>query len=146
MTIPLSTNPGEQRIFPARLAALDDAAAFAHAFCERHAVDPRATMRLVLIIEELFTNTVHHGYGGDTDQPIRVAVSIGQGTVALLYEDAAPRYDPLARLEQAPDVLAAPVEARPVGGLGVLLVGELAESARYAYEDAHNRLWLELRA
>lgn len=145
MTIPLSTIPGEQREFPARLAALRDAATFAQAFCERHGVERRVAMRLLLIIEELFTNTVHHGYRGESEQPIRVALSMDVGTLALLYEDAAPRYDPLARLAESPDVLTAPVESRPVGGLGVLLVGELAESARYAYEDACNRLWLELR-
>jgi serine/threonine-protein kinase RsbW len=146
MTIPLSTIPGEQRVFPARLAALEDAAEFAQAFCDRHGVDRRVAMRLVLIIEELFTNTVHHGYRGEGDQPIRVVLSIELGTVALLYEDAAPRHDPLERLAASPGVLSASVESRPVGGLGVLLIGELAESARYAYEDARNRLWLELRA
>ena len=145
MTIPLSANPGEQRTFVARLAALSDAAAFAQRFCERHAVDLHIAMRLTLVIEELFSNTIRHGYRAEGEMPIRIGLSIDDGKIALFYEDAAPRHDPLARFTESRNAEPAPVESRPVGGLGVILVNVLAEAARYAYEDGCNRLWLKLR-
>jgi serine/threonine-protein kinase RsbW len=145
MTIPFSTPSGEQRVFAGRLASLCDAAAFAQDFCDRHGIGRRDALRLALIIEELFTNTVRHGYRGDCDAPIRIALAIEAGTVSLFYEDAAPRHDPLAGLAVAPISLTTPFESRPVGGLGVFLVGVLADNARYAYEDGCNRLWLRLR-
>jgi len=115
-------------------------------FCRRHGIGHRDALRLTLIVEELFTNTVRHGHRGDCDLPIRIALDTDEGSLTLFYEDAAPRYDPLARLAAMPASLATPFESRPVGGLGVVLVGMLAESARYAYEDERNRLWLKLRS
>ena len=145
MTIPPSPAAGEQRAYAARLAALSDAAAFAQDFCGRHGIGHRNASLLTLIIEELFTNTVRHGYRGDCDRPIRIALAAEAGAVTLFYEDEAPRYDPLAGLTAMPASLTTPMEFRPVGGLGVVLVGVLAQSARYAHEDGCNRLWLKLR-
>jgi hypothetical protein len=35
-------------------------------------------------------------------------------------------------------------ESRSIGGLGVYLIGQLVQSARYAHEGGYNRLWLTL--
>jgi anti-sigma regulatory factor (Ser/Thr protein kinase) len=137
--------PFEERAeFPARLAALRETAAFAQAFCDRNGISRDHALRLTFVIEELFTNTVRHGYGEESEAPIRIALAIGDGRVSVLYEDSAPRYDPLARLSAPPAHLTAPAEARPVGGLGLYMLGQLVASARYAYEDGSNRLWLEV--
>jgi anti-sigma regulatory factor (Ser/Thr protein kinase) len=53
----------EQRQFPARMAMLAETAAFVETFCARRGVGQDAALRLVLIVEELFTNTVTHGLG-----------------------------------------------------------------------------------
>ena len=134
----------EQRLFPARLAMLPETASFAQAFCDRHGIVRHDALRLTLIIEELFTNTVEHGYRGECDAEIRIALSVERGGVGVLYEDSAPRYDPLARLSDAPASIARAVESRPIGGLGVYLVGQLVEHASYVYEEGCNRLWLTM--
>ena len=137
--------PFEERAeFPARLAALRETAAFAQAFCGRYGIGRDHALRLTFVIEELFTNTVRHGYGDESDAPIRIALTIGEGRVSLFYEDSAPRYDPLARLSAPPANLTAPAEARSVGGLGLYMLGQLVAGARYAYEEGSNRLWLEV--
>ena len=59
----------EHTEFPARLAALRDTAAFAQVFCERNGIDRHTALRLTLVIEELFTNTVQHGYRAESDLP-----------------------------------------------------------------------------
>ncbi len=135
----------EQQKFPARLAILRDTAVFAQAFCERHGIVRDDCMRLMLIIEELFTNSVEHGYHGESDAPIRIELSIEHSGIVVLYEDSAPPYDPLAVLAVPPASMAQPVEARPVGGLGVYLLSRLIEEASYGYQDGYNRLRLTMR-
>ena len=98
-------------------------------FCERHQVERRAALRVTLVIEELFTNTVRHGYRREGAMPIRVMLAVEDRAVTLLYEDEAPRYDPIGHAGDASSAVTTPVEARPVGGLGVHLIGVLAEAA-----------------
>ena len=92
--------------------------------------------RLVLIVEELFCNSVDHGYGGDSDQPVWLTVAPHPDGCQLIYADAAPAYDPFA-VTRDPQ-LAAAVEERPVGGLGVYLIGEMCTSKKYARSDDCN--------
>lgn len=127
------------------MGALPETAGFVAKFCNLHAIGPEDVLRLTLIVEELFTNTVEHGYGGECDAPIHIALSAGAAAVALLFEDAAPRYDPLSPLAGLAANLDAAVDSRPVGKLGIQLIRQLSESARYAREDGRNRLWLQLR-
>ena len=134
----------DQRTFSARLAVLPDTAAFAREFCDRHGLGRNDALRLGFVIEELFTNTVQHGYRHESDSPIRISLSVEEGRIALLYEDSAPAYDPLALLATPPSGLSAPVEERPIGGLGIHLVGQLAAGGRYAFENGRNRLWLTM--
>jgi anti-sigma regulatory factor (Ser/Thr protein kinase) len=144
MSATLSITGGERRVFTARLAALPATATFIDAFCARCGFGSADALRLTLIVEELFSYSVVHGYGGDCDAPIEVALAGDGGEITLLYEDAAPPYDPLSAFAQAPDHLHGSVESRPTGGLGIHLVRELAESARYAREAGRNRLWLRM--
>ena len=51
------------RVFPARMRMLHDALAFVAAFAEARNLSERDLLRLQLVIEELFTNTIMHGYG-----------------------------------------------------------------------------------
>ena len=139
---PISTPAGDRRVFAARFGVLPATAAFVASFCERHGIARNDALRLTLIVEELFTNSVAHGYGGECDAPIDVALSADEGEITLVYEDAAPPFDPLSRPPVPPAELAASVESRPVGGLGIHLVKQLVASAHYAREDGRNRLRL----
>jgi len=140
-----SSSDSQQAVFPARLASLPGATAFAQSFCAQHAVSRDDALRLTLIIEELFTNTVTHGYGADCDAEVTLVLTVLDDSVRLLYEDKAPRFDPLARSLATGTHDVQPLEARSVGGLGVRLVSELAAASRYAYEDGKNRVWITLK-
>jgi serine/threonine-protein kinase RsbW len=142
----LSMSFSEQADFPARFASLPDTAAFARGFCDRHGIGHDDALKLTLIIEELFTNTIEHGYRAESDAPIRIGLASQHGAVALLYEDSAPPYDPLSTVSAQRFALGEELETRPIGGLGVHLVRELTSDARYTYEDGSNRLWLTLKA
>lgn len=142
--MPPSTSSSDIREFPARFDAVADTAAFVLAFCERNGISRSTALRLRLIVEELFTNSVQHGYGGECDTPVRIALAMIEGYPTMEYEDSAPPYDPLARLSTLPADSVATLDAPPSAGLGLFLIGKLAYGARYAYEDGRNRLWLAM--
>lgn len=85
--------------------------------------------RLQLVIEELFTNTIRHGYGGDSNQPVRVSLSRKQGILLLIYSDQAPPFDLTADLPQ---------EAPEIGGLGIPLIRGMSKSLRYQRRNGLN--------
>lgn len=127
-------------MFPARASALPAVAAFVAETGARAGVPPASCQKLTLLVEELFTNTIVHGHGQDSDEPVRVELEIGSGSIALTYEDTAPPHDPFAGI-QRPDETAS-VEDRLVGGLGILLVATLAPDAQYRRTEGKNRIHL----
>ncbi|MGD9952083.1 MAG: ATP-binding protein [Burkholderiales bacterium] len=109
----------------------------------RLGVPRQACLRLNLVVEELFTNTVKHGHRGDCDAPIWVEVSRAGDSVLLIYEDKAPPFNPFSKLlEQPPPDTT--ISMRKIGGLGVLLTRQLAASRDYAYLFGRNRIRLVL--
>jgi serine/threonine-protein kinase RsbW len=129
-------------MIPARLARMRDLRTFLEAFCASSQVGRDACLRLNLVLEELFTNTVRHGHGGDCDAPVWVSLSRQSGRVRVTYEDTAPPFNPYARLPaQSPD---STLEMRKLGGLGVLLTREMASARDYAYVFGRNRIRLSL--
>lgn len=112
--------------------------AWIDSFCESHfpAVEFRHKMHLV--IEELFMNAVMHGYGGDRkDGPIWLALHPLPEGAALVIEDDAPPFNVLED-GPAPDTQSG-VEDRPIGGLGIMLVRNMADHVSYDY-DKRNRI------
>lgn len=97
--------------------------------------------RIELVLEELFTNSVVHGYGGSNDNPVWLDIQHGKEAVRLVYTDAAPPYDPL---EHKAD-LEYRNEQRAAGGLGVLLARRLADEIEYRYFEGRNILTLSFR-
>jgi anti-sigma regulatory factor (Ser/Thr protein kinase) len=115
---------------------------FLEAFCAESSLPRAAYLRLNLVLEELFTNTVKHGHRGDCDAPVWIAVSRSGDTLSVIYEDKAPPFNPYSHLtEPAVD---ATISMRKIGGLGVLLTKELAASRDYAYLFGRNRIRLTL--
>jgi len=128
--------------FPARLDAFPLMCAFVEEVCERAAVSRADGLRLILLVEELFVNTVTHGHGGDSDAPVRLAVTVTPASIAVEYADTARPYDPFASVEAAPDP--EDIEERPVGGLGIRLITTMAEDVGYVRDDAWNRIRFRL--
>lgn len=115
-------------------------AAFLEEACAAAGLGEQDSLRARLIVEELFTNTIRHGHGQDSDQPVILTITRGDGEVALIYEDTAPPYDPFSTV-RAPDE-SATIEQRPVGGLGVLLAAHMAKRIEYSYTQGRNRISL----
>ena len=60
--------------FPARAGELRRIGTFLNDFCTRQGIGREHCLRLNLVVEELFTNTVRHGHRGDSDAPVWVSV------------------------------------------------------------------------
>lgn len=133
-----------RREFPARLAAFADVAAFLEEACGAAGVGDDERLRLTLMVEELFTNTVLHGHGGDCDEPVELSLEVDGAGVVLTYEDTAPAHDPFAAI-RTPDE-SSDAGQRPVGGLGILLISRMAARFGHAYVDGRNRITLVVPA
>lgn len=124
-------------MFPARLGELRHLTAFLEGFCSAQAIERSRCLRLNVVLEELFVNSIQHGYGGDSDAPIWITLDAHPQAVQITYEDTAPPFNPFAYLPRS-DV------RHKVGGLGVLLTRELAEGRDYGYFFGRNRVRLSL--
>src|SRR4029077_11111369 len=129
----------------ARLERLAEAIAFVEAFCAERGIAASDGLRLSLVVEELFTNTVVHGHGGGSDVPVRLCLRADPSHLELSYEDSAPPFDPVAHAARSRVDLAAAVADRPIGHLGLALVVDMAERISYARVDDRNRILLALR-
>ena len=142
-----STNPdpaGPTELQLELLSTTDDlgrADASVRAFCQRHRVGEDATHDLCLAVDELFANTMRHGYGG-TEGPIVLWLGLADGVLTLELRDRASPFNPLEA--SAPD-LDAPIEERPIGGLGLHIIRELMTSMEYERDAGENCVTLTLK-
>ena len=134
----------EERRFKAQPAGIGEAVAFVEACCAQGGVARDDALRLALITEELFTNTVVHGHGGGADAVVHIVLRIEAAEILLDYSDEAAPFDPLARLPDALAPLEAQPDARRPGGLGVPLVVQLASRIRYSRVGDRNCLSIAL--
>ena len=117
--------------------------AFAEAFARDRGLADDERARLLVILEELFTNVVAHGCEvGPAAGSVAVALGWRHGALTIDFVDDGPPFDPLVHSE--PD-LDAPPEQRPVGGLGIAIVRALADRANYRREGHRNHLYLVRR-
>jgi serine/threonine-protein kinase RsbW len=128
-------------MFRGRLPSFGEVRALAEQFGTAGGVERTAMLRVILVLEELFTNTVTHGYPPGAEGPVWVTLVAGATGVELTYEDAGAAFDPLTEAPASPD----PTGAGPgqaAGGLGIGLVLGLSEGVRYARVGDRNRITL----
>ncbi len=91
------------------------------------------------MVEELFTNTIKYGYGGECDRAVRIGLS-AVPLLTILYEDDAPLFDPTEwKSKEDEGVLP---DQRPEGQAGIAMVMGLCATAVYQARDGGNRLIL----
>ena len=120
------------------LPGFDEVRALAESFGTSAGAEHDTMLRVILVLEELFTNTVTHGYPGGTEGPVWVTLVSQGGVIAVTYEDAAAAFDPIGH---APVLSLGPEERAP-GGLGLALIRGLCSSVSYARVGDRNRATL----
>jgi anti-sigma regulatory factor (Ser/Thr protein kinase) len=129
-------------VFPAKMSEVPAVTAFTARACLGAGLAHDACLRLTLLVEELFTNTVTHGHGQDSEAPVRLVFDVVPGRVGLLYEDTGRPHNPFAAV--APPDGTAEIEERPVGGLGLVLIAALASEIQYRRADGKNLISLTI--
>lgn len=84
-----------------------------------------------LIVEELASNAILHGQCTQ----LRVSLRLKEDALELELDDAGRAFNPCAGPD--PD-LDAPLESRPVGGLGLFMVRKLADQMQYRRDADRN--------
>lgn len=129
---------------PARLPSVMHALETISQFARLRNIGGATLARLNVAVEELATNTIKYGYGGECDRPIRIALAAPRDAdmVELTYEDEAAPFDPLdwhARWQARPIA-----GGREPGGRGIALVVGLSRGAAYSPLAPGNRLRLRI--
>ena len=104
--------------------------------CTAAGIGREDCLKLLLIVEELFTNTVTHGYRKESESPVWLAFETEERGFTLRYEDAAPPHNPFG--EFRPLDTSVMIAQQPVGGLGLKLIRSLARDADYTREGERN--------
>jgi anti-sigma regulatory factor (Ser/Thr protein kinase) len=114
----------------------------AFAFEQGLAADDKA--RILIVIEELFTNLSRYGYPSQSEPEgvAEVTLELEGNQLTIEFGDDGQAFDPF--VSAAPD-LDQPVETRPVGGLGLHIVRELADEAHYSRRNGRNIIRLSRR-
>ena len=117
--------------------------AFADEFAHQCWLPDDERSRLLIILDELFTNAVTHGYGPSSAGGI-IVVALGwrTGRLRISFVDDGQPFDPLAF--RGPD-LAEAADERGIGGLGIHIVRSLVHQARYRRDGDRNHLHLVRR-
>ena len=130
-----------ERRFPRTSASLEDIYAYVRDFLASQGIQQEAAFDVDLIVEELFTNMVKYGVGGQPE--IKIGLDWKAPNLTLQLEDfGAPPFDPA----QAPAVdVSRPIAERRAGGLGLHLVRRMADRLEYAYEEGRSRITVTKR-
>jgi serine/threonine-protein kinase RsbW len=126
--------PATTRGLRAALQSLDEA-------CVARNVEADLVSRARIVIEELFTNTIKYGYGGECDRPVRLSLSVDR-TITVTFEDEALPFDPTA-WTVAKDIYETPSD-RPVGQAGIALILGLSSSVSYLPLPNGNRITITI--
>jgi len=116
---------------PARHQALSELTEAIAGACARMAIVDADCLRLQLLAEELFINTIEHGFSGPSGTTIRLVVSRDAAGLTLHYEDEAPAFDPFAASPPG-------TSEDAIGGLGLALLHGMSRTQYYRREAGRN--------
>ncbi len=104
-------------------------------------IDVHVIHRIEIVVEEMITNILRHGYQGTTGGEVRVSVQRGDGCMELIFDDDAVPFDP-GHLPVR-DSSRSLSEVRP-GGLGLLLLSKMSNEVCYERIGRRNRTLIRI--
>lgn len=123
-----------QATFPAEVQQIPALTAWVSAHAAQAGVSPARLAYVELGVEELVANVCRYAYAG---APGEIALRLLQDQSSFVVEvaDEGPPFDPRSAPE--PDTTE-PLEDRPVGGLGVMLIRKVARRLTYRRKGGRN--------
>ena len=123
---------------PAQPDRLPEVMSFLAGFWADQALPPGDAFPFELSLEELYLNVALHGVKDGARSPhVLICLEHDGQRVQVTIEDDGNAFDPFSL--QTPD-LAAGIDDRPVGGLGVHLVKEMMDEVDYRFEGHRNQV------
>lgn len=108
----------------------------------RHAAGAEVIYRAQLVLEEVLSNVIRHGYDGNPgEHAITIHVRLLADGLRLEFVDDGQAFDPLSVPEVDLDL---PLADRRVGGLGVHLLRTMSKGLTYERKAGHNYLRVDL--
>ena len=96
-----------------------------------------AIPRIIICLDELFTNIVSYGFDDDREHTIKFTLNGSNDLVVIDIEDNGIRFNPLEKVD--PD-FPENVESAKIGGLGIMIIRKLMDSVSYERKDGKNKL------
>ncbi|HUP23648.1 MAG TPA: ATP-binding protein [Thermoanaerobaculia bacterium] len=131
---------GGRRIrLPTGLDALEALIPEIEGFSAEHGLDASAAFALNVALDELVNNVVSYGLRGGEGHFLEVRMRVAGGRLEVEVEDDGVAFDPFERAAPDTDL---PLEERSIGGLGIEIVRQLMDEARYERQGNRNLVTL----
>lgn len=109
------------------------------AMAEKWELSMPLTMSLNLVLEEAVSNVIFYAFNDHRKHLIQISIALEHQILTLEIVDDGIPFDPLS--QKQPDITL-PVEERPIGGLGILLISKIMDQVSYSRQNNQNRLTL----
>lgn len=131
------------KVFANTLSEISSLPAYTELIATRYGLDAETRGRINLVLEEAVVNVINYAYPEGVEGKIALDCShdAASGALTLEISDSGIPFDPTAAVE--PDT-GAPLEQRPIGGLGIYLVRNLSDGVEYRREADRNILKITL--
>ncbi len=127
-----------RQTLPAHVNALQECFAFVRQGARLSGLSEEDMNRLDLIMEELFMNVARHAYPAGQPGDIELGYAVpAPGTLQVEISDSGKMFNPLA---SSPPDFSRLLTDRPLGGMGIFLVNEMADSLSYRWLDHRNTI------
>jgi anti-sigma regulatory factor (Ser/Thr protein kinase) len=128
---------------PANFEALGPALKKVSKACRKIKVAVMTILKIELLLEELFINSVGHGYDDTAKAFIWIHLEQQENTLLITYADAAPPYNPLNASHYSADELddtQVALEENQLSEVGLILIQNSPFALSYAYQDGRNQI------
>ncbi|MCR4881649.1 MAG: SpoIIE family protein phosphatase [bacterium] len=109
-----------------------------HSACKEWDIDDELANKLDMCAEEIFANVAFYAYS-DGNGIFEAVLNKSENNIIFEFTDEGKEYNPLKKPD--PDITLPP-EDRPLGGLGIYMVKEMADKVSYKRENNKNILTL----
>ena len=109
-----------------------------HDVCHEWKLSDELINKIDMCSEEIYANVQFYAYG-DENGMLEVGMAKNQDEVTVTFKDSGVAYNPLEKKD--PDITLPP-EERPLGGLGIFMVKQMADDIYYERIDDKNILTL----
>lgn len=105
-------------------------------------MDEALYRKLYVVVGELVTNIVNYAYPDGENDYLDVEIMHDKELLTIRFRDGGVPFNPL---EKAPSDITLPMDQRPIGGLGILLVVQKVDAIAYEYINGENVLTISIK-